>query len=101
GETLRACMQVHESLYAYGGKDGLTPVPSLADSCKPNKDLTVWTCKLHPGIKFQQGQDFAADDVIASFAAQWDLRSPQHVGHTGDFEYWGALIGQGYLNSQP
>jgi peptide/nickel transport system substrate-binding protein len=98
GETLRACQQIREPLYKYGGDTGLQPVPALATSCTANSDLTEWTCALRPNVKFSDGSDFAADDVIASFAAQWDALSPLHVGRTGDFEYWASLIGQGYLN---
>ena len=72
GETLRACHQICESLYGYGGDTGLEPVPALATGCTANADLTVWTCALRPGVKFQDGAAFAADDVITSFAAQWD-----------------------------
>jgi len=105
GETLRACNQVKESLYAYGNKDtntsdnvGVDPIPALATSCTDNADATVWTCQLRQGVKFHDGSDFGADDVILSFAAQWDALSPLHVGRAGDFEYWNSLIGQGTLN---
>jgi len=97
GETLRACNQVKESLYAYEPAGSGTH-PALAKSCTANKDLTVWTCDLRTGVKFQGGQDFGADDVILSFAAQWDVLNPLHVGRTGAFEYWDSLIGQGKLN---
>jgi peptide/nickel transport system substrate-binding protein len=98
GETLRACRQIQEPLYTYGGKSGLDPVPALATGCTPNADLTVWTCTLRDGVKFQDGSTLDASDVIVSFAAQWDQLSPQHIGDTGDFAYWDALIGGGKLN---
>jgi len=88
---------VKESLYAYEPAGSGTH-PALAKSCTANKDLTVWTCDLRTGVKFQGGQDFGADDVILSFAAQWDVLNPLHVGRTGAFEYWDSLIGQGKLN---
>ncbi len=97
GETIRACTQVKESLYAYG-PDDTTTHPALATGCTANADLTVWTCELRQGVKFQQGQDFGPDDVITSFAAQWDTLNALHVGRTGDFEYWDSLIGAGKLN---
>ena len=97
GETLRACEQVKESLYAYeiGGTD---TIPSLAEECTPNDDLTIWTCTLREGVTFHDGTDFDASDVIATYAVQWDALSPLHVGRTGSFEYWPALVGGGYLN---
>ena len=98
GETLRACQQIRESLYSYGGATALEPQPSLATGCTPNDDLTVWTCALRTGVKFADGSDFGADDVITSFAAQWDVASALHTGRAGSFDYWGALIGAGFLN---
>jgi len=100
GESLRACEQIKESLYGYE-IGGATPEPGLAKECTPNEDLTVWTCTLNEGITFHDGATLDASDVIVSFAAQWDIASPQHVGRTGDFAYWSALIGQGYLNVPP
>jgi peptide/nickel transport system substrate-binding protein len=40
--------------------------PELAVSWKPNKTATVWTFKLRPNVKFQNGQAFGADDVVAT-----------------------------------
>jgi ABC-type transport system substrate-binding protein len=96
GESLRACEQTMEALYAYamGGTDA---EPALAEECTPNDDLTVWTCNLRDGVTFHNGATFEAQDVIASYAAQWDYLSPLHAGNTGSFEYWGGLWG-GNLN---
>jgi len=41
--------------------------PRLADSWKPNRDGSVWTFKLHRGVKFQDGRPLAAADVVATF----------------------------------
>ncbi|MEA2622734.1 MAG: peptide/nickel transport system substrate-binding protein [Chloroflexota bacterium] len=98
GETFRACVQMKESLYAYGGDGGTTPVPALATGCTANDDSTVWTCKLQTGVTFHDGSTFEASDVLVSFAAQWDALSTLHVGRTATFEYWPALIGGGFLN---
>jgi ABC-type transport system substrate-binding protein len=96
GETLRACEQVKESLYGYE-TNGTAPEPKLAEECVATSD-TVWTCTLREGVTFHDGSTFDASDVIVSFAAQWDALSPQHVGRSGAFEYWPAMIGGGYLN---
>jgi ABC-type transport system substrate-binding protein len=97
GETLRACEQIQESLYAYE-VGGVTPIPSLATACTPNEDLTVWTCTLRQGVLFHDGSTLDANDVVMSFIVQWDASSPYHVGNTGTFEYWGGLWGP-FLNA--
>jgi peptide/nickel transport system substrate-binding protein len=45
----------------------LTLLPELALSWKPNADATLWTYKLRPNVKFQSGQAFGADDVVATY----------------------------------
>ncbi len=99
GESIRVCNQVVESLYSYkiGGVD---PQPNLAKECKANTDLTVWTCSLQTGVKFGDGADFDANDVVLSYAAQWDAASPLHKGRTSSFTYFSALFG-GFLNPPP
>jgi ABC-type transport system substrate-binding protein len=96
GETLRACEQMFESLYAYE-INGTKPVPSLATECTPNDDLTTWTCKLRDGVTFHDGSALDANDVVTTYAVQWDASHPLHVGNSGAFEYWGGLFG-GFLN---
>ena len=79
---------------------GTVVQPSLATSCDPNAEGTVWTCKLREGVTFHDGSTFEAKDVILSFAVQWDAAHPLHKGNTGIFEYWGGLWG-GNLNPPP
>lgn len=94
GESLSACQQVLEGLYRYNveGK----PEPALATECVANDDLTEWTCSLREGVKFHDGSDFDAADVVASFGAGIDASNPYHVGNTGAWEYysylWGGLM---------
>jgi peptide/nickel transport system substrate-binding protein len=45
----------------------LTLLPELATSWKPNKNASVWRYKLRPNVRFQSGQAFGADDVVATF----------------------------------
>jgi len=45
----------------------LTLKPVLAQSWAPNDDGTVWTFKLRRGVKFHNGQQMTADDVVATF----------------------------------
>jgi ABC-type transport system substrate-binding protein len=98
GEALRVCEQIKESLYAYevGGTDA---VPSLAEECAPNDELTVWTCTLREGVTFHDGSALDANDVVLSYAVQWDAAHPLHVGRDGSFTYFGALWG--FLNPPP
>lgn len=94
GESLRFGNQIYQSLYDYklGGTD---PVPALADKCTPSSDGSTWTCTLHQGVTFQNGADFDANDVVATFRTILDAKDPNHKGNTGDFYYsatlWGCL----------
>jgi peptide/nickel transport system substrate-binding protein len=96
GETLRACEQVSESLYRYE-VGGAAAIPSLASECTANDDSTVWTCTLQSGVKFHDGADLDANDVVLSYAVQWDAAHPLHTGRSGAFEYFPGLWG-GFLN---
>jgi len=99
GESLRACEQVMEALYGFeiGGTD---PIPALAEECTSNEDLTVWTCTLRQGVTFHNGATFDANDVVASYAVQWDAEHPLHAGNTSAFTYFSALW-SGFLNPPP
>ena len=98
GETLRACEQITESLLAYE-IGGTSVKPALAESYDVNEDGTVWTFNLRQGVTFSDGSEFDANDVVASYDAQWDLNSPNHTGRDGSFTYWDALFG--FKNAPP
>lgn len=99
GETLRLCEQINQGLYTYkiGGTDA---VPELATECTPSSDNLTWTCKLKEGVKFSNGAAFDANDVVNSYALQWDVKNKLHIGRTAAFDYWGGLWG-GFLNAAP
>ncbi len=98
GETFRACEQVYESLLAYK-VGGAEVEPALAERYEANADLTVWTFYLRKGVKFHNGAELDANDVVATFKAQWDAKDPNHKGRTGTFEYFNAFFGA-FLNAQ-
>jgi peptide/nickel transport system substrate-binding protein len=99
GEALRVCEQVTEALYAYevGGTEA---IPALAEECAPNDDLDEWTCTLREGVTFHDGSTLDANDVVLTYAVQWDAEHPLHVGRDGSFTYFAALWG-GFLNPPP
>jgi peptide/nickel transport system substrate-binding protein len=99
GEALRVCEQINESLLGY--EVGGTEVePALAEEWESNEDLTEWTFTLREGVTFHDGSTFDANDVVASYRAQWDAADPRHVGREGLFTYFEALFG-GFLNPPP
>lgn len=97
-ETNRACSQIYEPLlmFAPGTAD---LVPALAEKWEANADATVWTFNLRKDVKFHNGAALDANDVVATFVSQWDAKSPNHVGRTGSFEYFGALFGN-FMNAE-
>jgi|SRR5579859_7664002 len=99
GETLRACDQIYDSLLSYK-VGGVSVEPGLASSYEHNADLTEWTFHLRQGVKFTSGHVLDANDVVATYVAQWDAKSPNHKGRTNTFYYFGAFYGN-MLNMPP
>ncbi len=97
GESLSACEQVLEPLFNYAIDSGEV-VPALATSCEPNADLTEYVCKLRAGVKFHDGSDFDANDVVASWSAGINAADPNHVGNTGAWEYY-SYLWDGLMNA--
>lgn len=56
--------QTGEFLCLSGGD--LVLKPMLAESWSPNDKGTVWTFKIRTGVKFHNGAEMTADDVVAS-----------------------------------
>jgi peptide/nickel transport system substrate-binding protein len=95
--SLRACSQLAESLYRYTA-GGAAVEPGLADSCTPESDFQTWTCTLRQDVQFHDNTTLDANDVVASFAIQWDASNPLHPGDSAPFVYfkdmWGAFLNQ-------
>jgi len=81
GLTRTGSFQSYEGLVGYSAD--LKFVPALATSWKPVND-TTWEFKLREGVKFHDGSDFTADDVVFS------VKRAQHPN--SDFKTYIASI---------
>ena len=72
-------------------------MPPSPPSARQAPTCKTWTCKLRDGVKFHDGAALDANDVVLSYAVQWDTKHPLHKGRAGTFEYWPGLWG-GFLN---
>ena len=68
---------------SFGGPNDF--VPGLATSWTKSADGLTWTMNLRQGLKFQDGGNFTADDVVYSFDRGNRLAIP-----------WGGYVGLGY-----
>lgn len=57
-------MHIFEALYMMDNT--YTPQPVLAESCEISDDGLVYTFKLREGVKFHNGKELTAEDVVAS-----------------------------------
>ena len=97
GEALRVCEQINEPLLRYETA-GTAVEAALATEWEASEDLTEWTFTLREGVTFHDGSTFDAEDVITSYAVQWDAANELHVGRDGNFTYFNAFFGS-FLNS--
>jgi ABC-type transport system substrate-binding protein len=91
GESLAVCQQMMDPLLQYDTEGNV--VPALATACTANDDSTVWTCDLREGVKFTDGTDFDANDVVFNFNVWLDYTNPLHTGNSQLFFYPSSLLG--------
>jgi ABC-type transport system substrate-binding protein len=96
GEALRVCEQVTEPLLAYE-VGGTAVIPALAESFNASDDGLTWTFDLRDAT-FHDGSPLTANDVVMTYAVQWDAANPLHVGRDGSFTYWTYLF-KAFLNA--
>lgn len=73
---------VYESLFIYG-KGDLHPEPVLVDTYEFSEDQKELTLHLKQGVKFHNGQEMKASDVVYSF----DVIHKKSPGHMGDIDW--------------
>ncbi|MBC7813193.1 MAG: peptide ABC transporter substrate-binding protein [Burkholderiales bacterium] len=96
GESLRVCEQIMEPLLAYEVA-GTAVVPALASEYTANENGTEWTFTLREGVTFHDGSTLDANDVVMSYAVQWDAANPLHIGRDGSFTYFSGFFAS-FLN---
>ena len=65
--------QVFDGLVQYDGT--LTIIPAIAQSWKASRDGLQWTFFLRKGVKFHNGREVTADDVVYSFTRILDRKT--------------------------
>jgi peptide/nickel transport system substrate-binding protein len=96
--TLRLASLLYTPLlrFKYGSGD---ITGGLAEYWESNTLQTEYTFYLRRDVSFTNGSKLDANDVVATFAAQWDAANPNHTGRTGSFEYFEAIFGS-FLNKK-
>ena len=65
-------------------------LPNMAESWEISADAKTYTFHLRKGIKFHDGEDFNAEDVVHT--VKWSM-DEVYVGPTSQPTYWGAIKG--------
>jgi peptide/nickel transport system substrate-binding protein len=66
--------QLYESLVGWTSDAAITYV--LAEEITPNKDATLWTIRVKPGIEFHNGKELMAEDVVYSYQRILNPKTP-------------------------
>ena len=91
-DTLRVARLIYDSLlrFEFGGTE---VAPNLAEYWESNREMTEWTFYLRYGVRFADGAELDANDVVATFAMMWDAANPAHKGEFESFErIFGAFL---------
>ncbi len=70
--SLSVSQQIFDGLVQFD--QTLTPVPALAQFWKASRDGLTWTFTLRKGVRFHNGRELTADDVVYSFTRLLDPR---------------------------
>jgi oligopeptide transport system substrate-binding protein len=65
--------QIFDGLVQYDGS--LSVIPAIAQSWKASRDGLSWTFALRKGVKFHNGREVVADDVVFSFTRILDPKT--------------------------
>ena len=83
----------YETLVRAVGTKKVKIVPDLATSWTKSPNGKVWTFHLRKGVKFVDGTTLNANDVVATYAQQWDVNNALHKGRQNLWTYFGSLFG--------
>ncbi len=67
-------LNINRSLYKWDSEKG-KPVLALADSVKVSKDRLTYTYDVKKGVKFHNGRELTADDIIWSYTRMLDPKT--------------------------
>lgn len=89
GESIQRMDNIYEGLVRY--KEGSTEIePCLATDWTISEDKKTITFNLREGVMFHDGTEMTADDVVFSFARQYDETHP--FNQNGEWLYWGWMF---------
>ena len=78
--TAEAAQFLYDGVYEFD--EGLTPVADLAtDLATISEDGLTWTVTLKPGVKFHDGTDLTADDVVQTYELAQEPELHLLAGH--------------------
>jgi len=96
GTTFDASRPIFNKLAEF--ERGTTKIaPALAESWAVSNGGKTYTFKLRKGVKFHSTKNFTpsrnfnADDVVFSFARQWDKNHPYYKVSGGSYEYFNGM----------